>query len=502
MEEDEIVATYPVPAARMQQFDANSRAAGAGGVGPLSQAAAPVAAGPLSASPYGLGGGYAQLYARAQQEAQDRQKMQQAYLASLQQQEGALGQQGMSDYDKAALLFQAAGALGKTTRSGGLGETLGNLGEAMAGPLSKEAEKQRARAQQLQQLQLARQKLGMEMAGTGQPSISDTLAIMKAQQDQEGKKRNPNADEVIASQLKPEDRPAFWRTKAGLEKGSDQEEYRNVVRPDGSTITILKKGDQTLDPMTRQPLDLGKIAEEQRASADADRQSQALEYGVPLMTVDPYAALPQKDRERARLARYQADTRVLQRQAEEVPDSLLRSEVLDYKRFGALNQENQRTGPGWNLTPEFTTSAQNMKEIEKRLTIAAGKDLKGAASDRDVAMFGQTVPSIGKNPEANANTIKFGIMKTATELERRAFLRDYLAVNKTLEGADRKWDEYRNANPFFIYPPNVDITKLDPSTLQENRNRLSYGDYFRQQRSRGATPVTRNEQGQLVVGGQ
>lgn len=192
--EDEEVPSYPVPQARMQQFQANSQAAGAGGVpvGPLSQGAAPqaqpAAAGPLSAGPYGLGGGYAQLYARAQQEAQERQKMQQAYLASLQQQEGALGDQGMSGYDKASLLFQAAGALGKPTRSGGFGETLGNLGEAMAGPLSKEAEKQRTRAQQLQQLQLARQKLGMEMSGTGQPSVSDTLALMKAQQDAESGK--------------------------------------------------------------------------------------------------------------------------------------------------------------------------------------------------------------------------------------------------------------------------------------------------------------------------
>lgn len=167
---------------------------GAGGVpgmggGPLSQGAAPqaqpVAAGPLSANPYGLGGGYAQLYALAQQRAQEQQRAQQAYLASLQQQEGALGQQGMSDYDKAALLFQAAGALGEPTRSGGFGETLGKLGTAMAGPLSKQAEAQRQRQTQLQQLQAARAKLGMEMAGTGQPSVSDTLALMKAQQEAE-----------------------------------------------------------------------------------------------------------------------------------------------------------------------------------------------------------------------------------------------------------------------------------------------------------------------------
>lgn len=188
--DDEDVPSYPVPQARMQQFQANSRAAGAGGVpgGPLSQGVAPVAAAPLSANPYGLGGGYAQLYALAQQQAQEQQKARQAYLASLQQQESALGEQGMSGYDKAALLFQAAGALGQTTRSGGFGETLGNLGTAMAGPLSKEAEKQRARAQQLQQLQLARQKLAMEMTGTGQPSVSDTLALMKAQQDAESGK--------------------------------------------------------------------------------------------------------------------------------------------------------------------------------------------------------------------------------------------------------------------------------------------------------------------------
>ena len=189
-DDDEDVATYPVSPARMQQFNANSQAAGAGGVqggGPLSQGAAPAApatAGPLSANPYGFKDAYAKLYADAQAQAQQRKQAQQEYLASLQKQEGALSQTGMSDLDKASMLFQAAGALGQTTRSGGFGETLGNVGTALAGPLSKAAEAQRTRAAQLQQLQLARQKLGMEMAGTGEPSMQDTLALMKAQQDQ------------------------------------------------------------------------------------------------------------------------------------------------------------------------------------------------------------------------------------------------------------------------------------------------------------------------------
>ena len=162
-------------------------------------------------------GPYQAIYQQMQQQALQKQQAQQAYLASLQRQEGALGDQGMSGYDKASLLFQAAGALGKPTRSGGFGETLGNLGEAMAGPLSKEAEKQRTRAQQLQQLQMARQKLGMEMAGSGSVDPSQMLNLLKAQQDQEEEKPTPSEFERVLSQLTPEERTKALRVKAGLE---------------------------------------------------------------------------------------------------------------------------------------------------------------------------------------------------------------------------------------------------------------------------------------------
>jgi hypothetical protein len=500
MEEEEL-ASYPVDPQRIAAMNAASLRAGAGGVqqSPLSSPQqAPAAA---AMNPYGFRDAYAKIYSDLQSQAASKSAAQQEYLASLQKQEAALGQQGMSDYDRASMLFQAAGALGQPTRSGGLGETLGNLGTAMSGPLSKAAEAQRTRAQQLQQLQMARQKLGMEMAGTGGVDPGQALQLLKAQQDAQPKLGE--TERLLADKsLSPEDRARAIRATLKIDKETEKPEYRNIIRPDGSTMTVLSKNGIPHDPFTQQPIDLAKMNEEQQSSAASDRQSQALEYGVPILTADPYAALPQKDREKARLGRYQADTRVLQKQAEEVPDSTLRNEIMDYKRFSAYNQENQRTGPGWAALPNVTASAQNMKEIEARLTISSGKDLKGAASDRDVAMFGQAAPSLSKGPEANANVIKFGIMKTATELERRAFLRDYLAVNKTLEGADRKWDEYRNANPFFIYPPNVEPSKLDPSKLQENKSRLSYGDFFRQQRERGATPVTRNAQGQLVTGGQ
>ena len=173
-------------------------------------------------------GPYQAIYQQMQQKADAQRAAQQTYLDSLQKQEGALGQQGMSNYDKASMMFQAAGALGQTTRSGGFGETLGNVATSLAGPLSKAAEAQRQRQTQLQQLQLARQKLGIEMAGSGGVDPAQALQLLKAQQDQEEEKRAPTADEIIASQLKPEDRPAFWRTKAGLQEAAGKTKPKEV----------------------------------------------------------------------------------------------------------------------------------------------------------------------------------------------------------------------------------------------------------------------------------
>ena len=145
---------------------------------------------PAAASASGLAalqfqGPYQALYQQMQQKADAQRTAQQAYLDTLQKQEGALSQTGISDLDKAAMWAQAAGAFGAPTRSGGFTETLANVGTALSGPLSKAAEAQRTRATQLQQLQLARQKLGIEMAGSGGVDPAQAMQLLKAQQDQE-----------------------------------------------------------------------------------------------------------------------------------------------------------------------------------------------------------------------------------------------------------------------------------------------------------------------------
>jgi len=189
-------------------------------------AAAPVGGlGALAAGQFaGLSGPYQALYQQMQAKADAQRAAQQEYLASMQKQEDALSQTGMSDLDRASLMFQAAGALGQTTRSGGFGETLGNVATSLAGPLSKAAEAQRQRQTQLQQLQLARQKLGVEMAGTGGVDPAQALQLLKAQQEQEEEKPTPSEFERVIAQLTPEEKAKALRVKAGLETSPEKKE--------------------------------------------------------------------------------------------------------------------------------------------------------------------------------------------------------------------------------------------------------------------------------------
>jgi len=329
-------------------------------------------------------------------------------------------------------------------------------------------------------------KAQQEAQQSAQPKLSDTQRLLQ----------DPT--------LTPEERKLGLRKalKLDAEEKEQKEEVKTIKLPDGNEISIVRRGGRSYDPITNELLDETKLNALAASTKASDRHDQALELGVPVETADPFAALPPKEREKARVARYNADTRVLQREAAEIPDSVLRDEIRDNKMFVALNNENRSTGAMWGKTPNITPSAQQMAGIESKLTIGAGKDLKGAASDRDVAMFGRAAPSTSKDFEANANIATYNVLRNQTELERRAFMRDYLEVNRTLGGADRKWKQYLEDNPFFKYPDKFDPSKLDIKNLQINDKRKSYQDYFRSQSARGSTPVVRDEQGRLVIQGQ
>lgn len=480
------------------------------------------------ASPFANNPALNRIYEQIQRESAARRKALESQMGMIEQQAQRYGQEGMSPLDKASILFQAAGALAAPTRSGGLMESVGSAGSAVSGPLMKAAQAKRDREDKVAQLQMARAKLAAEMGSTG-PSSSELLQLYRLQQ--EGIQK-PGETERLMERLRTEKDPEILsairsrlgmtpqmgeterlverlrtekdpiaieaiRSKLGLKE--DEGKPVTLTLSDGSTFTATFKGGKYYNPITGKLFSEEETMSNRQQEIARDRQDQALETGVPLDPRDPFASLSPRERERARINRFNADTRVLQKEADEVSDASLRGEIADYRRFVLLNNENPNTGAFWGKTPNITASAQQMGEIEAKLKIAAGKDLKGAASDKDVAMFGNAAPSTSKDLKANTNIARFGVMRAQTELDRRAFMRDYLAVNKNLQNAERAWQEYLNANPFFEYPETVDPKKLKVDDLRPNTKRLSYQEYFRKKMQSGATPVRRNAQGELIA---
>jgi hypothetical protein len=146
-------------------------------------------------------------------EAQAKYASKQAELAMIDQQAQKYGTPGMSDMDRAAMLFQVSGALAAPTRGGGFMESLGAAGNAVAGPLQRAAQAERERQDKMAQLQLARAKLAGEM-GTGGVSGADILALEKARLDSV---RQPSQFDLDLQKLPEADRVRAIRAKMGLE---------------------------------------------------------------------------------------------------------------------------------------------------------------------------------------------------------------------------------------------------------------------------------------------
>lgn len=211
------------------------------------------------ANPYGLAGPYAAIADQMQQQYAAQNAAKQQYLDSLQKRETDLKSQGMSDYDKAGALFQLSGALLSPTKSGGIGGTLESFGAgatALAGPMSKAGEAQRQRQQQIQQLQDARAKMGVEMAGGMDPQ--GTLSLMKAQQDAQPKL---SASERMMNDLSlTEDERKLARLQAlGIAPTPDKDEVKNVYI-NGQQTSVIMRGGKPFDLATGQPLDPAKLA--------------------------------------------------------------------------------------------------------------------------------------------------------------------------------------------------------------------------------------------------
>lgn len=154
---------------------------------------------------------YAEEIATARKEAKDQQE---AFLKSLQ---GAMGDSGAS---KAEMYFRLAAALGQPTRSGTLGETIGNVGQAMAE--SAKAGRER---------QMAQRQLGLEAQKIRAGMAKEELGALQDLAESEQKGRREFVGKVLEAELaggKPMSDIGKQARDAGLTPGTP--DYQKFVK--------------------------------------------------------------------------------------------------------------------------------------------------------------------------------------------------------------------------------------------------------------------------------
>jgi len=135
------------------------------------------------------------------------------------------------------------------------------------------------------------------------------------------------------------------------------------------------------------------------------------------------------------------------------------------QRFRSLNTQEPGTGPGsygtWApLGIGRNSQTQEMMSIASDLTPEQREPGSGATSDFDARMFQQALPGIDKAPEVNEAITQAYQRRSVMTAQRAEEARAWLELNGTLNGFDRAWRQYVEANPIFD-PSSADAPQIN-----------------------------------------
>lgn len=203
--------------------------------------------------------------------------------------------------------------------------------------------------------------------------------------------------------------------------------------------------------MRRQEFNLAQSREKREAGADAT--SGAAILGVPTPTVLPWANQSNpKDANKVKATEISRGAKEIEKDVDAAAKA--QSVARDAKRFMELNAKIPTGGLMDRMA--LTRWAQSMgneyaelEAITARLVPGMREPGTGASSDLDVKMFERGTVGVDKPKKANENIAKAIQAKAQQAQEYADFRQTYLEQNGTLQGADRHWKEYVNANPIF-----------------------------------------------------
>jgi hypothetical protein len=134
--------------------------------------------------------------------------------------------------------------------------------------------------------------------------------------------------------------------------------------------------------------------------------------------------------------------------------------------LGEWQQLSGRAETGsWNLnTPLFKQATvlgndalQRMESITAELAPLGRVAGTGAVSDFDAKQLVVQQPSIEKTKAANDQIIDYRLRAAANLKQKAEFDRAYFSANRTMQGAQAAWDEYKKANPIAAPIENIRI---------------------------------------------
>jgi hypothetical protein len=252
---------------------------------------------------------------------------------------------------------------------------------------------------------------------------------------------------------------------------------QNTQSPDSIASTAIQR-DRLAEDKRHRGITEQQGAETLRlkkAEIEGQSGSGAPVLGVPVPVVLPWANQSNpKDANKVKATEMSRGSKEIEKDVDAARK--LEGTARDAARFIELNSKIP-TGGLLDKTA-LTRWAQGMgaeyaemESITARLAPAMREPGSGSTSDFDGKQFERATVGVDKPKQANENIAKAVVARAQQAQEYADFRQTYLEQNGTLQGAERHWKEYVNANPIF------DTKKPGEFTL--NADRKSWSEHFK-----------------------
>jgi hypothetical protein len=328
----------------------------------------------------------------------------------------------------------------------------------------------------------ALQGLGADNAAAGR--LTSQLLMNKMERDQTIADRDEQRK--YDSSLKEQER-AFEMQKYGIERKDEmsdaqaERDFEMKKLAAMQNVDMRKLFDKLMmeDQMARARIDyekgMGGTAPDGTMQVSETAQPTVGPLGVPFADSDPLEGLPISEKGKTAASIREQTIKDFAAGREAVDQARNVSDRLG--RFVGLIDQGLNTGaqykiPGaQDIMSGLDDQVSEAKSIIDMMTPMMRQGMPGAASDRDVAMFRGATVGLDKPEQANRN-IAAGLMASRENLVARdQFMQAYFDQNKHLQGADRAWQRYLDANP--IFDPNA-----KEGSYALNPNRRDWMEYF------------------------